>query len=150
MLAMSLRRSSRVAAAAASSAPAHSPSRSLSPLSSASDDNPRPTKRARVDKPTKSSGSRAPRKAAGAKRAKAEPAPGDFAPRAANAWKIGPHVSSAGGVENAIVNAASVGYVHPIHGSRVVCIQAAQGERICNLPQVSAQVGVPAPEGEFR
>ncbi|KAI0371429.1 AP endonuclease, partial [Pilatotrama ljubarskyi] len=35
--------------------------------------------------------------------------PDDFAPRAQSSWKIGPHVSSAGGVENAIINAASVG-----------------------------------------
>ena len=26
-------------------------------------------------------------------------------------WKFGPHVSAAGGVENAVVNAASIGYV---------------------------------------
>ncbi|KZT02361.1 AP endonuclease [Laetiporus sulphureus 93-53] len=38
-----------------------------------------------------------------------EPVPTDFAPRAVNAWKIGPHVSGAGGVENTIVNAAAVG-----------------------------------------
>ncbi|KAL6301648.1 xylose isomerase-like protein [Sparassis latifolia] len=38
-----------------------------------------------------------------------EPMPEDFAPRALNEWKIGPHVSSAGGVENSIVNAATIG-----------------------------------------
>ncbi|TBU58651.1 AP endonuclease [Dichomitus squalens] len=30
-------------------------------------------------------------------------------PRAVNPWKIGPHVSSAGGIENSIINAAAVG-----------------------------------------
>ncbi|OJT12507.1 hypothetical protein TRAPUB_10908 [Trametes pubescens] len=39
----------------------------------------------------------------------AEPKPDDFSARATSAWKVGPHVSSAGGVENAITNAASVG-----------------------------------------
>ncbi|KAI0028474.1 xylose isomerase-like protein, partial [Vararia minispora EC-137] len=43
------------------------------------------------------------------KAAIAEPDPGDFAPRAQTAWKIGAHVSAAGGVENAIVNAAKIG-----------------------------------------
>ncbi|OSC97930.1 AP endonuclease [Trametes coccinea BRFM310] len=35
--------------------------------------------------------------------------PEDFVVRASNTWKIGPHVSAAGGIENAIINAASVG-----------------------------------------
>ncbi|KAH9832888.1 AP endonuclease [Rhodofomes roseus] len=38
-----------------------------------------------------------------------EPKPEDFMARTTNRWKVGPHVSAAGGVENAIVNAASVG-----------------------------------------
>ncbi|KAI0074196.1 AP endonuclease [Panus rudis PR-1116 ss-1] len=33
----------------------------------------------------------------------------DFASRVQNDWKIGPHVSASGGVENTIVNAASIG-----------------------------------------
>ena len=38
-----------------------------------------------------------------------EPIPQNYAPRAVNAWKIGAHVSAAGGVENAVQNAASIG-----------------------------------------
>ncbi|KAF8886870.1 xylose isomerase-like protein [Gymnopilus junonius] len=33
----------------------------------------------------------------------------DFLPRAETPWKVGAHVSAAGGVENAVVNAASIG-----------------------------------------
>ncbi|TFK79502.1 AP endonuclease, partial [Polyporus arcularius HHB13444] len=96
-------------------------SRSVSPLSSLSehesdtDDNPRPTKRARTSRDDDSKdkndakdtqeGKKTRRK----KKEISEPIPGDFAARVTNRWKIGPHVSSAGGVENAIVNAASVG-----------------------------------------
>jgi AP endonuclease-1 len=35
--------------------------------------------------------------------------PEDYPARVANAWKIGAHVSAAGGVENAILNAAKIG-----------------------------------------
>ncbi|KZT23879.1 AP endonuclease [Neolentinus lepideus HHB14362 ss-1] len=38
-----------------------------------------------------------------------EPTLADFAPRPTNAWKLGAHVSAAGGVENTVVNAASIG-----------------------------------------
>ncbi|KAG9022693.1 hypothetical protein FS837_006220, partial [Tulasnella sp. UAMH 9824] len=38
-----------------------------------------------------------------------EPTLADFAPRARNDWKIGAHVSGAGGLENAVTNAASIG-----------------------------------------
>ena len=34
-----------------------------------------------------------------------------FPTRMDSPWKFGPHVSAAGGVENAVVNAASIGYV---------------------------------------
>ena len=37
--------------------------------------------------------------------------PEAYAPRAQSAWKIGAHVSAAGGVENAVLNAASIGYL---------------------------------------
>lgn len=37
--------------------------------------------------------------------------PDDFPARSESDWKIGPHVSSAGGVENTIINAASIGFV---------------------------------------
>ncbi|KAI0355492.1 AP endonuclease [Trametes cingulata] len=97
-------------------------SQSLSSLSalSSDDDNPRPAKRPRIRKITTEASvdatqdeleeqelTRKPRRK---RRADIpEPGPEDFAPRAQNTWKIGPHVSSAGGVENAIINAASVG-----------------------------------------
>ncbi|KAJ8469314.1 hypothetical protein ONZ51_g9085 [Trametes cubensis] len=77
------------------------------------DDNPRPTKRARIGIPEvafcenyDTASQKRPRQR---KKTVNEHAPGDFMVRAANPWKIGPHVSSAGGVENAIINAASVG-----------------------------------------
>ncbi|KZT03832.1 uncharacterized protein LAESUDRAFT_761672 [Laetiporus sulphureus 93-53] len=38
-----------------------------------------------------------------------KPVSTDFAPKTVIAWKIGPHVSDAGEVENTIVNAAAVG-----------------------------------------
>ncbi|TFK56306.1 AP endonuclease [Heliocybe sulcata] len=47
------------------------------------------------------------------KRKKKEPPPeptlADFPPRPVNAWKLGAHVSAAGGVENAVANAAAIG-----------------------------------------
>ncbi|KAG8910360.1 hypothetical protein FRC01_006380, partial [Tulasnella sp. 417] len=51
----------------------------------------------------------APRKTRKAKETPAEPSLNDFAPRAKNDWKIGAHVSGAGGLENAVTNAASIG-----------------------------------------
>ena len=98
-------------------------SRSVSPLSSLSeseaeaDDNPRPTKRARIARAVENNdaedaeGPQKKKKTARKKKQISEPTLGDFPARMTNRWKIGPHVSSAGGVENAIVNAASVGYV---------------------------------------
>ena len=47
------------------------------------------------------------------KKASEEPRPEDYPARVRNEWKIGPHVSAAGGVENAIQNAASVGWLSP-------------------------------------
>ncbi|KAG8990026.1 hypothetical protein FRB90_001966 [Tulasnella sp. 427] len=38
-----------------------------------------------------------------------EPALSDYAPRVENEWKLGAHVSGAGGLENAVSNAASIG-----------------------------------------
>ncbi|KAI0329667.1 AP endonuclease [Cubamyces sp. BRFM 1775] len=92
-------------------------SRSVSSLSSLSttpsdqDDNPRPTKRARVRGPETAPSNNVPpqKKPRQKKQAAIEHVPDDFMVRAVNPWKIGPHVSSAGGVENAIINAASVG-----------------------------------------
>ncbi|KAF8125960.1 xylose isomerase-like protein [Boletus edulis] len=48
-----------------------------------------------------------PRKAR-QKKTHAIPKPSDFAPRVSSAWKVGAHVSAAGGIENTIVNAARV------------------------------------------
>lgn len=42
------------------------------------------------------------------KKGHANPKQSDFAPRVSSAWKVGAHVSAAGGVENTIVNAARV------------------------------------------
>lgn len=42
-------------------------------------------------------------------RAKEEPKPADYRPRVSSPWKVGAHVSAAGGVENAVQNAADVG-----------------------------------------
>lgn len=42
------------------------------------------------------------------KKEQAVPKPSDFAPRVSSPWKVGAHVSAAGGVENSIVNAARV------------------------------------------
>ena len=39
-----------------------------------------------------------------------EPSPSDYPTRVDTPWKIGAHVSAAGGVENAILNAAAIGY----------------------------------------
>lgn len=41
--------------------------------------------------------------------------PADFPSRPESEWRIGPHVSSAGGVENTIINAASIGSVATYH-----------------------------------
>ncbi|KAI0934928.1 hypothetical protein AcV5_006613 [Taiwanofungus camphoratus] len=89
------------------------------------EDNPRPTKRARKEKASampKSSregrdlehvdadSTELAQKPRRRKKAETiEPKPEDFPSRVVNPWKVGPHVSSAGGVENAIVNAATVG-----------------------------------------
>ncbi|KAF9818968.1 hypothetical protein IEO21_02382 [Rhodonia placenta] len=84
----------------------------------------RPAKRARVERNTcaklisntqnhkakdRAVPSKAPRKPAHHKAETVEPVPSDFSSRAKSQWKIGPHVSAAGGVENTIINAAKVG-----------------------------------------
>jgi AP endonuclease-1 len=38
-----------------------------------------------------------------------EPTPDDYQPRVSSLWKVGAHVSAAGGVENAVQNAAAIG-----------------------------------------
>ena len=45
---------------------------------------------------------------------------GRFLSRIDTPWKIGAHVSSAGGVENAIVNASSIGYSYGLFYCRVL------------------------------
>ena len=47
--------------------------------------------------------------------------PTTFLPRVSSPWKVGAHVSAAGGVENAVVNAAMIGCVHPLCLSEWVC-----------------------------
>ncbi|KAI1791074.1 AP endonuclease [Ganoderma leucocontextum] len=130
---MALRRSSRIATTAATIAsttlakqaarsavipPAQSRVGPLSPLSSLCpdyDDNPRPTKRKRatLESEAKSDGEESePKTQKQTRRRKSpppEPIPDDFTPRVTNRWKIGPHVSSSGGVENSVINAAAVG-----------------------------------------
>ncbi|KAI0746789.1 xylose isomerase-like protein [Daedaleopsis nitida] len=124
---MSLRRSSRISSLSMCAHPQVSsrrPSRELSTGSSPSStpiseehDKSRPTKRARVDHSNpedyspndERAGKDGTQRRRKAKIQPPDPSPDDFAPRAVNLWKVGPHVSSAGGVENAIVNAASVG-----------------------------------------
>jgi AP endonuclease 1 len=41
-----------------------------------------------------------------------EPNPKDYPPRKSCEWKVGAHISAAGGIENAIANAANIGSVH--------------------------------------
>lgn len=43
------------------------------------------------------------------KKAATEPVPEDFPPRKGGNWKVGAHISGAGGIENAVVNAAKIG-----------------------------------------
>ncbi|EIW61189.1 AP endonuclease [Trametes versicolor FP-101664 SS1] len=120
-----LRRSTRIATPTASTSlisskdtangrRARSPSgSSLSSLSSPfnlhADANPRPTKRARTGAAKDPATPLQEKQRRTKKGPIAEPKPDDFSVRATSAWKVGPHVSSAGGVENAIINAASVG-----------------------------------------
>ena len=122
---MALRRSSRIATTIASttkqaarSAVVTAAASPLSSLSTDADDKPRPTKRKRdnVKSEAASEGEdeSVPKTQKRTRRRKSpppEPTPDDFAPRVANRWKIGPHVSSSGGVENSVINAAAVGYV---------------------------------------
>ena len=48
-------------------------------------------------------------KSAKKKKSAAEPSPADFPPRATREWKVGAHISAAGGIEQAITNAAKIG-----------------------------------------
>lgn len=43
--------------------------------------------------------------------------PEDYPRRVDSPWKVGAHVSAAGGVENTILNAARIGYVLYIYSS---------------------------------
>jgi AP endonuclease-1 len=43
------------------------------------------------------------------KATKEEPRPDEYRRRVASSWKVGAHVSAAGGVENAVQNAAAIG-----------------------------------------
>jgi len=50
-----------------------------------------------------------------------------FLPRVNSRWKVGAHVSAAGGIENAVINAASIGFVHLIGHSYFRCSSNYQG-----------------------
>lgn len=121
------------------------------------EDNPRPTKRARKEKASavpKSSpeerglehvdadSTELAQKLRRRKKAETiEPKPEDFPSRVVNPWKVGPHVSSAGGVENAIVNAATVGYTSLLYSSFSSTERSDdQGECFRIVSQVTAQV----------
>ena len=93
---------------------------SMSSLSPDSDEHVRPAKRQKVEAKARLNAEatveeelepKAKKRASKKKGPPPEPKPEDFVQRVANPWKIGPHVSSGGGVENSIVNAAAVGYV---------------------------------------
>ena len=93
---------------------------SMSSLSPDSDEHVRPAKRQKFEAKASLNAEaiveeelepKAKKRASKKKGPPPEPKPEDFVQRAANPWKIGPHVSSGGGVENSIVNAAAVGYV---------------------------------------
>jgi AP endonuclease 1 len=43
------------------------------------------------------------------KKVAAEPSPADYPPRTSRDWKVGAHISAAGGIENAVGNAAKIG-----------------------------------------
>lgn len=72
----------------------------------------------------------------------AVPKPSDFAPRVSSSWKVGAHVSAAGGVENTIVNAARVRYVSLLlfrpWGSDLM--HHHKGQRLCSLRQIATQM----------
>jgi len=50
-----------------------------------------------------------------------------FLPRVNSRWKVGAHVSAAGGIENAVINAASIGFVRLIGHSYLRCSSDHQG-----------------------
>ncbi|EED80787.1 predicted protein [Postia placenta Mad-698-R] len=129
-----LRRSARFVHTASTFAPASGPGATAAPTQVHDEDlsdpreiplmDARPAKRARVERNTRAIlisntqnhkakdravPSKAPRKPAHHKAETVEPVPSDFSSRAKSQWKIGPHVSAAGGVENTIINAAKVG-----------------------------------------
>lgn len=129
-----LRRSARFIHTASTFAPASGPGATAAPTQVHDEDlsdqreiplmDARPAKRARVERNTRAKlisntqnhkakyravPSKAPRKPAHHKTETVGPVPIDFSSRAKSQWKIGPHVSAAGGVENTIINAAKVG-----------------------------------------
>ena len=65
----------------------------------------------------------------------------DFPKRSQSLWRIGPHVSAAGGVENSVLNAASIGYVIPHTNRNGLKTRAAQSDSICSISKVSEKVG---------
>jgi AP endonuclease-1 len=61
------------------------------------------------DQPAGSLDITSPQLRKGKTKAKPELTPADYPQRVANLWKVGAHISAAGGVENAVYNAASIG-----------------------------------------
>jgi hypothetical protein len=67
----------------------------------------------------------------------------DFLKRPQSPWKIGPHVSAAGGVENAILNAASIGCVTQCKKMLFkLNTDAEQGDSFCPVSEVSKEMGL--------
>lgn len=72
----------------------------------------------------------------------------EFPARSTSLWKFGPHVSAAGGVENAVLNAAKIGCVGLLTLRRRGCTavdvphrRSAQCHRVCALCKVPEEVG---------
>ena len=58
-------------------------------------------------------------------------------PRVSSEWKFGAHVSSAGGVENAVINAAEIGYVLSFvvqSNPGSICVDVLKSQLICSIP----------------
>lgn len=64
--------------------------------------------------------------------------------RTPSAWKVGAHVSAAGGVENSVINAAKIGYVTSFKQTFSVREhRTSQSQCIRTFSQVSKKMGLP-------
>jgi hypothetical protein len=77
-----------------------------------------------------------------------EPDPEDFPSRVQTAWKIGAHVSAAGGVENAVVNAAKLGCVSA-RRCHACWLTSLQRQCFCAVHQVAPAVVRLTADGAF-